>query len=89
MICVCGLCDTVIMSQSNNLLGFSDKMVSFGCYPDHLDTTVNPKLELILSEYEKKVLDLKKWFWDEVQSQTSLDEQKVIRDKLFPSQYNW
>ena len=61
-------------------------MVSFGCYPDDLDTRVNPKLIHISSEYEKKVLALKKWFWEEVQSQTSSEEQKVICDQLFPSQ---
>jgi hypothetical protein len=50
--------------------------------PDEIDTSIDPELVRIREEYDKKFNELVKWFWEEVDRQTTIEEKTILFRQL-------
>lgn len=46
--------------------------------PDELRMNINTKVDEIRTEYDQKFMEVVKWFWKEVDKQTSNEEKAIL-----------
>lgn len=50
--------------------------------PDEIDTSISPKLTQVRRTYDQKFNDLVRWFWEEVDKATTVEEKKILYEQL-------
>lgn len=53
-----------------------------GFCPDEIRMNANVKVDQIREEYDQKFFQLIRWFWEEVDKQTTTEEKKILFDQI-------
>ena len=53
-----------------------------GFCPDEIRPNINNKVDEIRKEYDRKFMETIRWFWEEVEKHTDIEEKKILFNQL-------